>query len=78
VTGTRARAEKTAAERRKVPSPLEPRALGNAHEGFWNGLNPAGYITLVAGRVAARHGKRASALGSERNHSLKENAGVLE
>src|SRR5258706_14608132 len=28
--------------RRKVPSPWSPRPR-NAHEGFWNGLNPAGY-----------------------------------
>jgi hypothetical protein len=62
---------KDAAEE-KGPIPLGAPRPRNAHEGFWNGLNPAGY-KLVRRAPHARKG-----LALDRNETIaQENAGVL-
>src|SRR5215467_14406964 len=59
--------------RRKVPSPLGAPRPRNAHEGFWNGLNPAGYKSVR--RVP--HARKGLAL--DRIETIAQrNAGVLE
>jgi len=58
---------KDAAEE-KGPIPLGAPCPRNAHEGFWNGLNLAGY--KLVRRVP--HATQRARLGSERNHSSKE------
>src|SRR5258705_6930569 len=67
----RARAERRRGGERSHP-PWSPRPR-NAHEGFWNGLNPAGY-KLVRRVPHARKG-----LALDRNETIAQrNAGVLE
>src|SRR5260221_13797202 len=67
----RARAERCRGRERSHP-PWSPRPR-NAHEGFWNGLNPAGY-KLVRRVPHARKG-----LALDRNETIAQrNAGVLE
>src|SRR5258708_22646787 len=67
----RARAERCRGRERSHP-PWSPRPR-NAHEGFWNGLNPAGY-ELVRRVPHARKG-----LALDRNETIAQrNAGVLE
>jgi hypothetical protein len=58
---------KDAAEEKGPIPPWSPRPR-NAHEGFWNGLNPAGY--KLVRRVP--HARQRAHLGSERNHSSKK------
>ena len=63
---------KDAAEEKGPIPPWSPRPR-NAHEGFWNGLNPAGY-KLVRRVPHARKG-----LALDQNETIAQrNTGVLE
>ena len=64
---------KDAAEEKGPIPPWSPRPR-NAHEGFWNRLNPAGY--KLVRRVLHAHAKGSPWIGNET--MTQRNAGVLK